>query len=115
MATMLGLLQAKAPENRKRGSQMTSEFSSKFILRTIFFVYIYMMMMASANVLNCEVRKHKECGDQWTQAFTVSGGAITTLWAYITDNPLQSGSKSPVSSPRKMPTPNSQDDKRRQS
>ena len=94
---------------------MTPEFSSKFILRIIFFVYTYMMMMASANVLNCEVRKHKECGDQWTQAFTVSGGAITTLWAYITDNPLQSSSKLPVPSPRKMPTPNNQGDKRRQS
>ena len=70
------------------------------ILKIIFFVYIYMMLLASAGVLNCETNRRGECGDQWTQAFTVSGGAITTLWAFITDNPIQSGARSQSPSSR---------------
>lgn len=98
MAIMAGLLRAMAPENkREKANTMTPEFLPKSILRIIFLVYIYMMLMATGSVLNCESKKDKECGDQWTQAFTVSSGAVTTLWAYITDNPIQSGSKMPRS------------------
>jgi hypothetical protein len=45
--------------------------------------------MSTANVLSCELRVPGQCGNQWTQAFTVSAGAASTLWAYITDSPNQ--------------------------
>lgn len=103
MATILGLLPAKVRGNRSEHNIMTPEFSVRTILRLIFFVYVYMMLMASANVVNCETKKTKECGDQWTQAFTVSSGAVTTLWAFITDNPVQTGRKTPGGRPPSAP------------
>jgi hypothetical protein len=95
------LLRVKAQENKKKDNMLKNEFSPRMVLRLIFFVYSYMMTMSSVNVVNCELRTKKECGDQWTQAFTVSSGAATTLWAYITDNPIQSQKRS--SSPRRTP------------
>jgi len=81
-------------------------FQAATILKLIFIVYIYMMSMASANVINCEVRQKRICSDQWTQAFTVAGGAATTLWAFITDNPTQDSKKQPTRKPtqRRKPT-----------
>lgn len=57
------------------------------VLRLLVGCYGYMFVMASANVAACELRKPGACGPAWTQAFTVAGGAASTLWAYITDSP----------------------------
>jgi hypothetical protein len=59
------------------------------VLKLLVGCYSYMLVMASANVLSCELRRPGQCGNQWTQAFTVAGGAASTLWAYITDSPAQ--------------------------
>lgn len=59
------------------------------VLKLLVGCYSYMLLMASANVLSCEWRRPGQCGNQWTQAFTVAGGAASTLWAYITDSPTQ--------------------------
>lgn len=71
------------------------------ILRLIVSCYAYMLLMASANVLSCELRTAGQCGNQWTQAFTVAGGAASTLWAYITDSPSQR----PAPRGRQTPSP----------
>lgn len=89
---------------------MSKHYDPSVILKLICGVYAYMMLMASANVANCEARRERACADQWTQAFTVSGGAATTLWAYITDNPTQDAKKQPSrprrsSSRRSTPVP----------
>lgn len=52
-------------------------------------VYGYSLFMATGQVVSCELRNPGACGNQWTQAFTVSAGAASTLWAYITDSPQQ--------------------------
>lgn len=57
------------------------------VLKLLVGCYSYMLLMASANVASCELRKPGQCGNQWTQAFTVAGGAASTLWAFITDSP----------------------------
>jgi hypothetical protein len=62
------------------------------VLRLLVGCYSYMLIMSSANVASCELRKPGQCGNQWTQAFTVAGGAASTLWAYITDSPNTSSS-----------------------
>lgn len=59
------------------------------VLKLLVGAYSYMLIMASANVAACELRKPGACGPQWTQAFTVAGGAASTLWAFITDSPNQ--------------------------
>jgi hypothetical protein len=59
------------------------------VLKLLVGCYSYMLLMASANVLSCEIRRPGQCGNQWTQAFTVAGGAASTLWAYITEAPGQ--------------------------
>jgi hypothetical protein len=60
------------------------------VLKLLVGCYSYMLLMASANVLSCEIRRPGQCGNQWTQAFTVAGGASSTLWAYITESPNHS-------------------------
>ena len=67
-------------------------------LKLIVACYGYSRLMASANVVACELRRGGACGNQWTQAFTVAGGAASTVWAYITDSPAQ-GSASRRRSP----------------
>lgn len=57
------------------------------VLKLLVGCYSYMLLMASANVASCELRRPGQCGNQWTQAFTVAGGAASTLWAFITDSP----------------------------
>lgn len=57
------------------------------VLKLLVGCYSYMLVMSSANVASCEIRRPGQCGNQWTQAFTVAGGAASTLWAYITDSP----------------------------
>jgi hypothetical protein len=57
------------------------------VLKLLVGIYGYMLVMASANVASCELRKPGQCGNQWTQAFTVAGGAASTLWAYVVDSP----------------------------
>lgn len=57
------------------------------VLKLLVGCYSYMLIMASASVANCEVRRPGQCGNQWTQAFTVAGGAASTLWAFITESP----------------------------
>jgi hypothetical protein len=64
------------------------------VLRLLVGCYGYMLVMASAGVAACELRKPGECGSSWTQAFTVAGGAASTMWAYITDSPNSSPSSS---------------------
>ena len=64
------------------------------VLKLLVGCYSYMLLMASANVLSCELRRPGQCGNQWTQAFTVAGGAASTLWAYITDSPAQTSTSS---------------------
>lgn len=59
------------------------------VLRLLVGCYSYMLIMASANVASCEWRRPGQCGNQWTQAFTVAGGAASTMWAFITDSPSQ--------------------------
>lgn len=71
------------------------------VLRLLVGCYGYMLLMASANVASCELRKPGQCGNQWTQAFTVAGGAASTLWAYITDSP----NSAPSSAQRKRNGP----------
>jgi hypothetical protein len=74
---------------------MNSPVVVALILKLLVGCYSYMLLMASANVLSCEVRRPGQCGNQWTQAFTVAGGAASTLWAYITDSPAQTRTPSP--------------------
>lgn len=57
------------------------------VLRLLVGCYSYMMLMASAGVISCETRRQGQCGEAWTQAFTVAGGAASTLWAFIVDSP----------------------------
>lgn len=57
------------------------------VLKLLVGCYSYMLLMSSANVASCELRRPGQCGNQWTQAFTVAGGAASTLWAFITDSP----------------------------
>lgn len=57
------------------------------VLKLLVGCYSYMLVMSSANVASCEIRRPGQCGNQWTQAFTVAGGAASTLWAFITDSP----------------------------
>lgn len=57
------------------------------VLKLLVGCYSYMLLMSSANVASCEIRRPGQCGNQWTQAFTVAGGAASTLWAFITDSP----------------------------
>lgn len=64
------------------------------VLRLLVGCYGYMLIMASANVAACELRKPGACGPAWTQAFTVAGGAASTMWAYITDSPNTPNSSS---------------------
>ena len=61
------------------------------VLKLLVGCYSYMLVMSSANVASCEVRRPGQCGNQWTQAFTVAGGAASTLWAFITESPSQTG------------------------
>lgn len=70
------------------------------VLKLLVGIYSYMLLMASANVANCELRKPGQCGSQWTQAFTVAGGATSTLWAYVVDSPNK-----PVSGRRRIGPP----------
>ena len=42
------------------------------VLKLLVGCYSYMLLMASANVLSCELRRPGQCGNQWTQAFTVA-------------------------------------------
>ena len=60
------------------------------VLKLLVGCYSYMLVMSSANVASCELRRPGQCGNQWTQAFTVAGGAASTLWAFITESPSQS-------------------------
>ncbi len=57
------------------------------VLKLLVGCYSYMLLMSSANVASCEIRRPGQCGNQWTQAFTVAGGAASALWAFITDSP----------------------------
>jgi len=59
-------------------------------LKLLMGCYGYMLVMSGMNVLSCELRSSGQCGDQWTQAFTVAGGATSTLWAFITESPSHS-------------------------
>lgn len=59
------------------------------VLKLLVACYGYMLVMSSANVASCEIRRPGQCGNQWTQAFTVAGGAASTLWAFITESPSQ--------------------------
>jgi hypothetical protein len=56
------------------------------VLRLLVGCYGYLIVMSGASVAVCEARR-SSCGAEWTQAFTVTGGATSTLWAYITDSP----------------------------
>jgi len=73
------------------------------VIKLIFVVYSYLLMMATASVVNCELKHwaRDSCSSEWTQTFTLAGGTATTLWAYITDNPTQDNQKQPI---RKTPT-----------
>ena len=66
---------------------MSQAAITTIVLRLLVGCYSYMLLMASAGVANCEVRRPGQCGELWTQAFTVAGGAASTMWAYITDSP----------------------------
>lgn len=57
------------------------------VLRLLVGCYGYLIVMSGASVAVCEARRPSKCGAEWTQAFTVTGGATSTLWAYITDSP----------------------------
>ena len=63
------------------------------VLKLMFLCYGYMLVLSSANVVNCELRTAGQCSQAWTQSFTVSGGIASTLWAYITDKPKDSENK----------------------
>ncbi len=74
------------------------------VLRLLVGCYGYMMVMASANVASCEIRRPGQCGNQWTQAFTVAGGAASTMWAFITDSPSQNTPRGRRNGPPTPPT-----------
>ena len=74
------------------------------VLRLLVGCYGYMMVMASANVASCELRRPGQCGNQWTQAFTVAGGAASTMWAFITDSSQQSNPNATQRGRRQPPT-----------
>ena len=73
------------------------------VLRLIVGCYSYMLIMASANVASCELRRPGQCGNQWTQAFTVAGGAASTMWAFITESPRSTAEGSATRSRRNGP------------
>lgn len=68
---------------------MSNPTVTALVLKLVVATYAYQLAMASANVLSCELRRPGQCGNQWTQAFTVAGGAASTLWAFITESPSQ--------------------------
>lgn len=79
---------------------MTNPLVTSLVLRLLVGCYSYMLVMASAGVAACELRTPGNCGSSWTQAFTVAGGAASTMWAYITDSP-----NSPSASRRRSGSP----------
>lgn len=58
-----------------------------FALKLLIGCYAYAMTLATANVVTCELRRGGTCEQHWTQAFTVAGGATSTLWAFLLDSP----------------------------
>jgi hypothetical protein len=62
---------------------------SSWVLRLLGVCYGYSLLLATGNVVNCELRKPMACGQQWTQAFTVAGSTAGTLLAYFIDSPAQ--------------------------
>lgn len=64
---------------------------SKLVIQLLIVCYAYTFTMATTSVASCEISKPGQCSSQWTQCFTVVSGCISTLWAYITDSPIQSG------------------------
>jgi hypothetical protein len=87
---------------------MTSPQVVALVLRLLMTVYGYSLVMATGQVISCEIRNAGACADQWTQAFTISAGAASTLWAYITDSPVQ------LQSSRKTSNASTSSDSRRQ-
>lgn len=73
------------------------------VLKLLIGCYSYMFVMASANVASCEWRRPGQCGNQWTQAFTVAGGAASTMWAFITDSPSQASTPASSRGRRNVP------------
>ncbi len=73
------------------------------VLKLLIGCYSYMFVMASVNVASCEWRRPGQCGNQWTQAFTVAGGAASTMWAFITDSPSQASSSASSRGRRNVP------------
>lgn len=82
---------------------MSNPAVTALVLKLLVGCYSYMLVMASANVLSCELRRPGQCGNQWTQAFTVAGGAASTLWAYITESPSQAAPRGRQRSPSQNP------------
>ena len=82
---------------------MTNPAVVSLVLKLLVGCYSYMLVMSSANVASCEFRRPGQCGNQWTQAFTVAGGAASTLWAYITDSPVQAAPRGRQRHPRQDP------------
>lgn len=68
---------------------MNNAAVAAIVLRLLVGCYAYLIVMSGASVAVCEARR-PNCGSEWTQAFTVTGGATSTLWAYITDSPNSS-------------------------
>lgn len=69
-------------------------------MRLLMVTYGYSLTLATGQVLACEIRDSGKCSSQWTQAFTVSAGLASTLWAYITESPQQAAGTS-----SRRPTP----------
>jgi len=82
---------------------MSNPAVTALVLKLLVGCYSYMLVMASANVASCEIRRPGQCGNQWTSAFQVAGGAASTLWAYITDSPVQSAPRGRQRPPRQDP------------
>jgi hypothetical protein len=57
------------------------------VMRLLMATYGYSLALSTSHVAVCEVRRPGKCNSEWTQAFTISAGLASTLWAYVTESP----------------------------
>lgn len=88
---------------------MTNPQLVALVMRLLMATYGYSLALSTGQVLACEVRRTGACGSEWTQAFTVSAGLASTLWAYITESPQHLPGTPPKRSTPRSPNANPAD------
>ena len=54
-----------------------------FIVRGLIVGYAYSVVLSASSVAVCEVKGKSDCSPQWSQAFTVATGLVSTFLAYL--------------------------------